>query len=132
MRVIIAGPRDLHVSVESIAYAVKYTGWTVTELVTGCATGIDSCGIAWADANGIPKKPFPAKWNDIDRPGAVVRRRKDGTLYDADAGPHRNGLMAEYADALLIIRRARMSAGTADMLRQAKQRDLPVVEFIVD
>ena len=88
LKVIIAGSRhmqwkDYHL----IGEAVKKSNFAVTEVVSGRARGADTMGEKWAWENGIPRKLFPADW---DQHGKA-------------AGPIRNKQMAMYADALIVF-----------------------------
>jgi hypothetical protein len=78
--VIIAGCRDIY-DYEAVRRAVENSGFQVTEVVSGCATGVDTLGERWAEENGVPVKRFPADWNK----------------YGKAAGGMRNGDMAVYA-----------------------------------
>jgi len=50
----------------------------------------------WADANGIPVDPYPARWEDVEAPGAVIRYRKGtGEPYNVLAGHQRNQEMID-------------------------------------
>lgn len=98
MKVIIAGSRILS-DYSLVTQAMKRCGFHVTEVVCGCATGIDRLGEQWARANNISVKEMPANW---DRDGKA-------------AGPIRNREMAKYADAAVIIWDGK-SAGTRNMV----------------
>ena len=92
-------------------------------VVSGKAKGVDSLGERWAKRNNIPVKEFPAKWDDLEVEGALIREGQYGT-YNARAGFIRNGLMAEYADALIAIDQD--THGTNDMIKQANKSGLKV------
>ena len=109
MRTIIAGSRDLF-DLSLVENATKDSGFTITEVVCGCAQGVDTMGNKWADAHGIPVRHFPADW------------QKFGNR----AGPIRNAKMADYADALICIHHN--SPGSLNMLMQAQARDLKIFE----
>jgi len=81
----------------------------ITEVVSGCATGVDSIGERWARANGIPIRRFPADWSQ----------------HGKAAGPIRNRQMAEYADALIAFW-DRKSKGTKNMIETANRNNLKV------
>lgn len=98
MKVIIAGSRNLE-NYLLVAQAMQRCGYDVTEVVSGCATGVDNLGERWARTNNIPIKEMPANWN------------RDGKA----AGPIRNREMAKYADAAVIIWDGK-SAGTRNMV----------------
>jgi len=101
MRVIIAGPRDVF-DRALVDLAVKASGFAITEVVSGKASGVDTLGEDWAKDNGVPVKEFPADW---DR-------------YKKRAGAIRNVAMAGYADALIAIDTG--SPGTNNMIRLMK------------
>jgi len=115
MKVIIAGPRDREADFYAINTAYIESGFDITELVCGMASGIDSCAHSWAtNYSKIPIMEFPAKWKQLGR----------------SAGPLRNIQMAEYADALIALWDGE-SRGTGHMIKTAKKRGLEVfVKYI--
>lgn len=115
MRTIIAGTRKIadEQLVFSILNAVEFK---ITEVVCGCAAGVDSIGKAWAESKGIAYKDFPADW------------LRDGKL---TAGFVRNQRMADYADALVLIWDGE-SSGSADMLRRAKKARLRICQYNIN
>ena len=111
MRVIVAGPRDLVLLEETVEAALGASGFSVGEIVEGGATGVDSSAAWYAQQRGIPYKSFCADW----------------TKHGRAAGPIRNRQMAEYADALVLVkRRGADTPGTKSMTREAEKRGLPV------
>lgn len=86
MRTIIAGSRTIHDYAKVVDAAVR-CGWTITEVVSGTANGVDKLGESWAIINKVPIKRFPAKWQ----------------LLGKQAGYIRNQEMADYAEALIAI-----------------------------
>lgn len=86
----------------------------VTEVVSGCARGVDRAGEIWAADHMIPVKHFPADWN---RHGKA-------------AGPIRNGEMAEYADGALLLWDG-VSRGTTNMKEHMERLGKPYVIFTV-
>lgn len=113
MRVIIAGSRSLLYPM-AIRRAVRLSGFHITEVVSGRARGADKYGEQWADAHGVPVKPFPAQW----------------LLYGREAGHRRNSQMAEYAEALVLVWDGK-SYGSADMLWQMVRRRKPYYQIII-
>jgi hypothetical protein len=107
MKVIIAGSRDL-LDPALVEAAVMASGFTITEVVCGCARGIDTLGEFWALSNGIPVKHFPAQWEKYGR---------------KSAGRIRNAEMAMYGEALIAI--TTVTPGTANMIAIAGARGLP-------
>lgn len=88
--------------------AVARSGYTITEVVSGCATGIDRLGEQWARANNIPIKEMPADWN----------------THGKSAGPQRNRAMAEYADAAIVVWDGK-SHGSRNMIENMIRRKKP-------
>lgn len=109
MKVIIAGTRDIK-DYTLVVRAIEDSGWKdkITEVVSGCATGIDTLGEQWARANNIPVKEMPADWSS----------------YGNSAGPMRNRKMAEYADAAIVIWDGK-SRGTRNMIENMIRRKKP-------
>lgn len=107
MKVIIAGTRSVD-DYSLVVQAVKRSGYTITEVVSGCATGIDRLGEQWARANNVPIKEMPADW---------IR-------HGNSAGPQRNRAMAEYADAAIIVWDGQ-SRGTRNMIENMIRRKKP-------
>ena len=94
MKVIIAGTRYKDPvkkipfdNYELIVQAVERCGFVISEVVCGDAIGADRLGERWAIANDIPIKHMPADW----------------TQHGNAAGPIRNGQMAKYADAAIVV-----------------------------
>jgi hypothetical protein len=110
LKVIIAGNRDIN-DYNYVILAIKKSGFDISEVVSGCAPGVDSLGERWARENNIPVKRFPAEWEK----------------YGKVAGPLRNQKMAEYADALLLVWNSR-GAGSFNMLQIAKKKGLIIYE----
>jgi hypothetical protein len=108
MRTIIAGMRDYQ-NYTVVCAAMEACGWTPTQVVSGCAAGVDSLGERWAKEHGISVQQFPADWKTHGRA----------------AGPIRNRQMAEYGDALVALWDGQ-SKGTGNMIKQARERGLRV------
>lgn len=124
-KVIIAGPRDFN-DYEVVKQAIEASNFEITEVVSGCAKGVDSLGEKWAEENNVPIKKFPAEWKNMDLPGAVPKKNKWG-VYNATAGLYRNGQMAEYGDKLIAI--VMDTNGTNDMVYKMKAFNKEVFEF---
>lgn len=112
MKVIIAGSRDI-TDYNVISSAFSSCPFDVTEIVSGCARGVDSLGEKLANLCVIPVCKFPADW------------KKHGKA----AGPIRNRQMAEYADAAIVIHNG--SRGSLNMISEMKRLGKPVYEVRV-
>lgn len=102
MKVIIAGSRDIVLSVSELSDIVAKSGFEITEVVSGTCRGIDVCGEEYALVKSLPVKQFPAEWKK----------------YFGRAGGIRNAKMAAYADALIAI--PGVGPGTKDMIAKMK------------
>ena len=89
--------------------------------------GADQLAWNWAGVNGVIRRHFPARWDDITAPGARVKIDRAGRSYNANAGPDRNQLMADEKPDICIAFPG--GAGTADMVRRARKAGIGVVEI---
>jgi hypothetical protein len=105
MKVVIAGSRWLN-NFDLVVEAVKASGFTISEVVSGRARGVDTLGERWAKENNVPIKEFPAD--------------DDFKLSSDLGGFARNGEMAAYADALILIWDG-VSGGSRNMLQHAER-----------
>lgn len=92
--------------------AVDNTTWSISEVVSGTANGIDRRGEQWAAKNNIPIKQFPAEWD----------------VYGKSAGYVRNYVMAQYADALIAIWDGK-SKGTLNMINTMANLNKPIYVY---
>jgi hypothetical protein len=113
MRTIIAGSRTIS-DVAELELAIKNSGFVITEVISGGAQGVDSLGIAWANANALPLTIVMAEWD----------------VHGKAAGPIRNAEMAEIADALILVWDG-LSRGSGDMLSRAVAKGLKIHSHIV-
>lgn len=113
MKVIIAGSRTItdygRIRQAMAAFTQPYPSHLITEIVSGGCLGIDLLGEKWARLTGIPVKRFLPDW----------------TAHGRGAGPIRNRIMAEYADALVAVWDG-VSAGTASMINEMQKLNKPV------
>lgn len=115
MKLIIAGSRDIAVDLDYITDLIELNHLSPTEVVCGGAKGIDKCGERWAALNNVAIKHFPADWK----------------THGFAAGPIRNGQMADYADALLLIWNG-FSRGSANMKKTMAHLGKPIIEVICE
>jgi hypothetical protein len=107
MKVIIAGSRHI-IDRIGLVKAINQSGFKITEVVSGKALGVDKLGEAWARANDIAIKEFPADW----------------TKHGNAAGPIRNSEMSKYADGAIILWDSK-SKGTLNMIKNMVKQDKP-------
>lgn len=99
----------------------------VSLLIEGEAAGLDTRARVWAKRNGVSVLPFPAPWDDVTHPDAVVRYTRGGKPYDVTAGTRRNQQMIDDGkpDFGLVFPGG---AGTADMRARLVAAGIPFEE----
>lgn len=112
MKTIIAGSRTIN-HLNSLIEALKKCDWEITEIVSGGAKGADNVGERYAIKNNIPWMVFDADWK----------------RWGKRAGMIRNGKMARYADALILLWDG-TSRGSKNMLDQARENNLKIIVHI--
>jgi L-arabinose isomerase len=113
MKVIIAGSRTI-IDMDEVEQAIHDSGFEITEVVCGCARGVDELGLIWGTNNDVPVKRMPADW----------------VTYGRAAGHNRNIEMARYGDALILVWDG-SSRGSANMLKVARMQGLKIYERVV-
>lgn len=129
MNLIIAGGRDFdnwHLLWESLERILKDTDKSTITIFCGMAKGADTLGKQYALLNNIPVKPFPADWDNLDAPGAVIKTTKSGKKYNSKAGILRNQEMIDAGATHLVAYWDQKSKGTADMIKRATKSGLAV------
>lgn len=106
MRLIIAGSRSIK-DYKIVKQGFIDSGLNPTEIVSGCANGVDRLGEHLAKELNIPCALFPANWEDLGKRAGYVR----------------NVEMARYADGLLAFWNGR-SPGTKHMIDIAKKEQM--------
>lgn len=127
MKIIIAGSRGI-TDYMLVRQAVIDSGlWTAykrkLEVVCGMAKGVDLLGRDFAKCNKLIWHEFPAAWDDLEAPGAVIRTRRDGKQYNVKAGTDRNIEMGKFSDGLIAIWDGE-SRGTKQMIYWAVENGL--------
>ena len=108
MKVVIAGSRSI-TDLSVLKDAIFQSDFLVSEVVSGCARGVDKLGELWAEDNDVPVKEFPANWGRFGRA----------------AGMYRNAEMADYCDGGIILWDGE-SRGTLDMIDKLRRLGKPV------
>ena len=114
MKTIIAGSRTI-LKYDVLLMVMSYIDWTITEVVSGTARGVDQLGERFAIEHNLAIKKFPADWNSWGR----------------SAGYKRNREMAIYADALISLWDGK-SKGTVHMRDLAEEYGLKVFKVEVN
>lgn len=113
MKTIIAGSRNV-VDETIVRDAVLSSGFTITEVVSGGALGVDTIGERLAIEKHLPVERFIPDWDEHGRA----------------AGPIRNRKMAAYADQLVAVWDGE-SKGTKNMIKEMKRVGKPIFIFFI-
>jgi hypothetical protein len=115
MKLIVAGSRDLLVDSELVDQLIRHYRLDVKEVVSGGSGHVDEAGEDYSTFV-LEKEPkvFKANW------------AQEGVA----AGPIRNGRMAAYADALLLIWDG-TSKGSSSMKKEMEKHKKPIYEVIL-
>lgn len=114
MKVIVAGSRSIK-NYDLVEKAIKDSGFEVTEILSGCAGGVDELGEQYAARHNVKISYFQANWS----------------TYGRSAGMVRNTDMAKHAEALIAVWDGK-SVGTKDMIDKANQIGIPVKVTVVN
>jgi len=128
MRVLVCGGRD-YKDVDAVYMVLDGLKERPTVIIHGCASGADSIAAMWAEERGVPVDPYPAEWEDLSHPDAIVKTRRDGRQYDARAGFRRNLRMIIEGKPDLVIAFPGGS-GTKNMKEVAAQASIPIMDAI--
>ena len=112
MKIVITGGRNEVLSLEQYAWLDRlHKYYQFTEIVTGYASGVDTCARQWAESRNIPYKPFLARWKELGKA----------------AGPVRNKKLAQYADICIVFPGGK---GTQNMRKQAIKHNLTILDWV--
>lgn len=117
MKTVIAGSRDIKDQTIGFVYINEFhKKFPITEVVCGCAWGMDTIGRDWGKDHDIPISLWEADWNNLGK----------------KAGPIRNALMAKHADQALILINNE-SKGSLNMRQQMEKLKKPfTVIYLTD
>lgn len=104
-----------------VCKTVKEHGFDLELIVSGGAKGADSLGEKYADDNDIPKKIFPAEWDNLEAVPCKIKTNKRGQKYNALAGFNRNKLIVDASDMVLAFWDGE-SPGTEDSIEYAQEK----------
>jgi hypothetical protein len=131
MKLIIAGGREVEVSCVFIHEILKVFNLNPREIVSGGARGIDRCGEQYVKYyNDLNPSPILSISSKTSHQLGLTIFEADWEQYGKAAGPIRNGEMAQYADALLLIWDGE-SKGSANMKFQMEQAKKPIYEVVI-
>lgn len=119
MKYLIAGSRDIEpfdfaetLITRALELLSREIDIPATQVVSGTAQGMDRHGESWASKVGVP----------------VVRFHADWKRHGPAAGPIRNGEMAQYCDAAVVVIN-NDSRGSTNMANQMIAQRKPLIVF---
>ena len=113
MKVIIAGSRSIS-NYNLIKKTLDNLDFSISEVVSGTANGVDKLGERYASENNISIKRFPADWNKFGKSAGYIRNKE----------------MVEYGECCIIFWDS-ISKGTKHMIDLAKKYNLLLKIFII-
>lgn len=126
MKVLVTGGRDWNKRKVTYAALDQLNAiYKFDTLIDGMAKGADELAFDWAISRGIKTERYKADWDNIDRPGAVIKYTKWGKPYDAAAGSIRNQQMLDEGKPDLLVAFPGNN-GTADMIRRARDAGIEI------
>lgn len=127
MRVLVCGGRKFHdlMGLVRVMDRLHKELGRIDLIIHGAAPGADIRAGIWAQWRGIEIVKEPADWDDLSHPDAVIRRRYNGSKYDARAGIRRNQLMLDKHRPDLVAAFPG-GDGTKDMVRKAEAAGIEV------
>lgn len=125
MKVLVTGGRGFFDASKMARYLTQVAPRVV---IHGGASGADTLADSWArrQAPEIEVRRFPAHWDDLSHPDAVIKRLPGGKPYDARAGHRRNEEMLREGKPDLVLAFPGGS-GTRDMIALARRAGLKVI-----
>ena len=130
MKVLVCGGRDYadKAKVFQVLDYIDQNRGKIKLVIHGAASGADSLGREWANERGVEDDAYPALWDWLEAPNAVIKRTKAGKSYNANAGPDRNAKMLAMGkpDAVVAFPGG---SGTEDMVSKARLAGVRVWEI---
>jgi hypothetical protein len=127
MRVLVCGGRDF--SDQDVVFSALdrlHQATPITVLIHGASKGADARASAWAKARNVLVNSYPASWQDISHPDALIKYTSSGRAYDGRAGFRRNQVMLDRGRPEFIVAFPGGS-GTRDMVKRAKAAGLRIM-----
>lgn len=109
MKVLVAGGRTIPLSTHWLGKLMESWAPDTTAVIVGKCKGVDIVAEEWARSKGLEVLEYPADWKQ----------------HGKAAGPIRNQQMVDVADMLIAVWDGK-SRGTADTIRRAKKKGIPV------
>jgi hypothetical protein len=131
MKILVCGGRDYsdRTRVFQVLDYLHQNRRPITLVIHGAATGADALGKEWAQTRGVEDDPYPARWDWLEAPNAVIKRTKAGKPYNANAGPDRNAKMLSHGKPELVVAFPG-GRGTENAIELARNAGVKVIEVV--
>lgn len=128
-RILICGGRDFNDEAFLRSYLDYKRMWFADncEIIHGDARGADKLAGKWAESRGYTVRPFPAEWDNLDHPEAIIKTRANGKKYNVNAGFIRNKQMLIEGNPDLVIAFPGGN-GTDNMIEQADKANVEIIK----
>lgn len=111
MKLLVAGSRDYN-NFANLEYVINQVRkqYNITSIISGCARGVDTLAIEYAQKYNLKVEKFPADWNKFGRSAGYIRNKE----------------MVKVADILVAVWKNR-SPGTGHTIELARKKGIPRV-----
>lgn len=123
-RIAIVGSRDFH-PLKLVKDGIMRLPPDVV-IISGRGGNVDQMAEAQANLRKLTVEPYPADWDDLSHPDAIIRTGRGGKKYDAKAGIRRNKVIAEKCE-ILVAYWDGISRGTRSTIDFALALGKPVI-----
>lgn len=126
MKIVIFGDRKIN-KMETLLEALEHFAIDIAaikEIVCGKATGADTLGEEFGNANNIKVTFFEPDWKDITVPGAKIKENKFGQ-YNANAAMDRDNRIVSYIDKCIVLD----SSCSSFLLDRIRKSNKDVLEY---
>lgn len=128
MKIAIIGGRDFQ-NYDLLKFKMLPFRASITQIISGGASGADNLGEIYAKEHNIPIKVFEAEWDNFNEP-CKIKENSQGKKYNALAGFNRNSQIIQSADFVIAFWNGK-SPGTRDSIGKAHKlkKDILIVYY---
>lgn len=128
MRIAIVGGRDFQ-NYDLLKFKLLPFRASITQIVSGGASGADNLAEIYAKEHNIPLKVFEAEWENFSEP-CKIKENAQGKKYNALAGFNRNTLIIQNSDFVVAFW-DKKSPGTRDSIGKAHKlkKDILIIYY---
>jgi hypothetical protein len=128
MKVAIIGGRDFQ-NYDLLKFKLLPYKTSISQIISGGASGADNLGEIYAKENNIPLKVFEAEWENFSEP-CKIKENAQGKKYNALAGFNRNSQIIQNSDFVIAFWNG-SSPGTRDSIGKAHKlkKDILIIYY---